>query len=69
MARRRSMTPRIVGARVTTYPDTGQTMVWIDWNDGSSTSGSPRSVHMEALLQRARREGVKVKFGLFGEER
>jgi len=60
---------RIVGARVTTYPDSGQTKVWIDWSDGSSTSGSPNSVHMEELIRRARREGVKVKFGLFGEER
>lgn len=61
--------PSIVAARVTTYPDTGQTKVWIDWNDGSSTSGSPSSVHMQALIKRAEREGVRVKYGLFGEER
>jgi len=60
---------KIVAARVTTYPDTGQTKVWIDWSNGSSTSGPPNSVHMEALIKRAMREGVRVKYGLFGEER
>jgi hypothetical protein len=60
---------KIVAARVTTYPDSGQTRVWISWSDGSSTSGSPSSIHMEELIKRAKREGIRVKYGLFGEER
>jgi hypothetical protein len=60
---------KIVAASVTTYPDTGQTLVWINWSDGSSTSGPPDSTHMHALIERAKREGVRVKYGLFGEER
>ncbi len=60
---------RIVAARVTTYSDTGQTTVHIDWGDGSSTSGSPDNAHMQALVKRAAREGVRVKYGLFGSER
>ena len=60
---------QIVAARVTTYPDSGQTKVWIDWSDGSSTSGSPSSVHMQQLVKRAERDGVRVKYGLFGKER
>jgi len=60
---------RIVAARVTTYPDSGQTKVWIDWSDGSSISGSPSSIHMQELIRRAEREGVRVKYGLFGGER
>lgn len=55
----------IVAARVTTYPDTGQTMVVIDWSDRSSTQGSPNSAHMQALIKRAEREGVRVRYGLF----
>ena len=64
----RSAGDNIVAARVTTYPDTGQTKVWIEWSDGSSTSGSPSSVHMRELIKRAEREGVRVKYGLFGKE-
>lgn len=60
---------QIKGARVTTYPDTGQTKVWIEWADGSSTSGSPSNYHMQVLLKRAEREGIRVKHGFFGEER
>lgn len=66
---RHKASQKIVGARVTTYPDTGQTKVWIEWSDGSSTQGSPNSAHMNALIQRAEREGVHVKYGLFGKER
>jgi len=70
MATRRHKAPRtIIGAHVTTYPDTGQTKVWIRWNDGSSTSGSPDSTHMQQLVKRAEREGIHVKYGLFGSER
>jgi len=66
---RRKKRQEIVGARVTTYPDTGQTKVWIEWGDGSSTSGSPDNAHMQALVKRAEREGIRVKYGLFGSER
>lgn len=66
---RRKAGQKIVAARVTTYPDSGQTKVWIEWSDGSSTSGPPDSLHMEELIKRAKREGVRVKHGLFGSER
>lgn len=51
---------KIVAARITKYLDNGQTKAWISWSDGSSTTGEPTNFHMQALLARAKRDGVKV---------
>jgi hypothetical protein len=53
----------LVNASVTTYLDTGQTIARVDWADGSSTTGDPENTHMQALLARARREGIKIHYG------
>jgi hypothetical protein len=54
---------RIRAAGVRTFSDTGQTQAYVEWGDGSSTTGDPSNVHMQALLARAKREGVKVRLG------
>lgn len=55
---------KITKARVTSYKDNGQTIAYIDWRDikgkTGTTSGDPNNAHMKALLDRAKREGVKV---------
>jgi hypothetical protein len=56
---------RIRAARITHYRDSGQHKAHIDWVDGKgrsgTTSGDPTGAHMQALLQRAEREGVTVR--------
>ena len=47
-------------AYVRTYPDTGKTIAHVEWSDGSWTTGDPHNLHMKALLDRAKREGVHV---------
>jgi hypothetical protein len=42
------------------YPDNGQTVAYIEWEGGSSTCGNPNGQHMQALLERAKREGKLV---------
>ena len=54
---------QITAAGVRTYADTGQTRAWVNWSDGSSTSGNPESAHMKELLARAKRSGVRLKLG------
>lgn len=54
----------ILSARVTKYSDNGQTIAYIEWRDSKgktgTTSGDPKNAHMQALLTRAKREGVKI---------
>ncbi len=63
------MIAKILSARVTTYRDNGQTLAWIEWEDGrgktGTTQGTPNGLYMKSLLQRAEREGVNVKRGDF----
>lgn len=51
---------KIVAARITKYRDNGQTKAYISWSNGGTTSGEPTNFHMEALLARAKRDGVKI---------
>lgn len=59
------MIARITKAYIRTYSDNGQTTAYVEWvsDKGKSgrTEGPPDNTHMQALLQRARREGVTVK--------
>lgn len=54
----------ITKAYIREYSDSGQITAYVEWIDtnGKSgrTEGHPQGVHMRALLDRARREGVKV---------
>lgn len=52
------------------YRDNGQSMAYVEWQDGSRTEGVvvdyhgvlvPESVHMGALFDRAIREGLQVQ--------
>lgn len=55
---------KITSARVTTYDDNGQTIVYIGWldqrNEEGRTAGSLNNMHMRELLKRAEREGVTI---------
>ena len=52
---------RPTAAYVRTYSDSGQTKAYVEWSDGSRTEGEPDDAFMEALFERAKREGVKVR--------
>jgi hypothetical protein len=54
---------KITAAYVRTYSDSGQTVAYVEWSDGSRTEGEPDNPHMQALLARAKRDGVNVKLG------
>lgn len=58
------MIKAILSARIPHYTDNGQTIAYIEWRDDNgdtgTTSGDPNNAHMQALLARAEREGVKV---------
>jgi hypothetical protein len=60
---RRKVHQDIRAAGVRTFSDTGQTQAYVEWSDGSHTTGDPENTHMRALLARAKREGVNVKLG------
>lgn len=55
----------IHAANVRLYTDSGQVQANVYWRDTRGelgcTSGPPKNSHMKALLQRAKREGVKVQ--------
>jgi len=48
-------------AEVTTYPDTGETAVFIEYEGGRIRSGRFDSPAMQQLLRLAREQGVEVK--------
>jgi hypothetical protein len=54
----------ITKAVLRTYSDSGQEKAIISWKDtkgkAGTTEGDPKNGHMKALLDRAKREGVKV---------
>jgi hypothetical protein len=53
----------ILNARITRHLDTRQVIACVTWLDGrvqGETVGASRSLHMQALLLRALREGVTV---------
>lgn len=53
---------KIVKAYTCHYGDTGQIVAYVDWSDGSTTSGTdPVDGHMYALFLRARREGLTIE--------
>jgi hypothetical protein len=60
----------IVGAWITHYGDTGQVKAYVRWQDTrgkeGTTEGSPNSAHMQALLDRAIRSGVRIKHSTSG---
>lgn len=55
----------VIGATITHYGDTGDVTATIRWQDenGSEgeTSGDPNNPHMQALLDRAVRGGVRIQ--------
>ena len=55
----------ITKAYIRTYKDSGQVTGYVEWVDHKGkkgrTEGDPKSVHMKALFDRAKREGVKVE--------
>lgn len=59
------MIAKITKAYIRTYTDTGQTTAYVEWIDdkGQSgrTEGKRNGPHMQALLSRAKREGVRVE--------
>jgi len=64
--RRKAAGPiRIIGAWITHYGDSGQVIAHVRWQkpDGTEgeTSGSPNSLHMQAMLDRAMANGVRIK--------
>jgi len=72
MARARPTIRKITKAYVRTYADNGQTVAYVEWIDSSNkhgrTEGSPDGVHMQQLLLRAEREGVRVRTETWGED-
>lgn len=54
----------ITKAVLRTYSDNGQEKAIISWKDdkgkAGTTEGDPKNGHMKALLDRAKREGIKV---------
>lgn len=59
------MIKSVTKAYVRTYTDTGQVTAYVEWVDhrgrSGRTEGEPDGTHMQALLARAEREGVKVE--------
>lgn len=59
------MIMNILRAQITKYSDNGQTIAYVTWRDSrgktGTTSGSPKNLHMQALLTRAEREGVAIE--------
>ncbi len=65
---RREVTARIkeiTKAYIRTYTDSGQVKAYVEWKDdkgkAGTTEGDPENGHMKALLDRAKREKVKVE--------
>lgn len=59
---------KIIRVYTRRYSDTGQTMAYVEWSDGSRTEGNARSysrapigTHMQALFDQALREGLKIE--------
>ena len=48
------------------YRDTGLRAVYVEWSDGTRTEGTKGNVHMDALLKRAKREGIKISKEIWG---
>lgn len=61
---------KITSAYVRKYADNDQTVAYVEWVDHRGkhgrTEGKPGGAHMEALMQRAKREGVPVKHETWG---
>lgn len=59
------MITKITKTYVRTYSDNGQTKAYVEWVDSKGesgrTEGEPDNAHMQALLQRARREGITIE--------
>lgn len=57
---------RITAAYVRHYRDNGQTTAYVEWADGSRTEGCLSGMHMQALFERARREGLTIGRQVWG---
>jgi hypothetical protein len=57
---------KITRAYVRTYSDSGQTVAYVEWVDNKGetgrTEGKPDNAHMQALLAKAEREGLRVEY-------
>jgi len=58
----------IIRAYTRRYSDTGQCKAYIEWSDGTRTEGEARSynkvpigAHMQALFDRALRDGLTIE--------
>lgn len=64
-ARRSGRIAHVVGAWITHYGDTGQVKAYVRWQDArggeGTTEGNPNNPHMQALLDRAIRSGVRIR--------
>lgn len=59
---------KIVRAYTRHYSDNRQTKAYVEWSDGSRTEGDARcynrvpiGLHMQALFDRALRDGLKIE--------
>lgn len=50
----------IARAYVREYRDSGHTVAYVEWSDGSRTEGPEHSAHIAALFERAKRDSVPV---------
>lgn len=60
----------IIGAEIVHYGDTGQVQAKVRWQSSNgaegTTEGEPDNLHMQALLDRAVRSGVRIKHSSAG---
>jgi hypothetical protein len=64
----REMIVKITKAIIRHYSDNQQTRAYVEWIDERGegrTEGAPLNHHMQALLRRADREGVKLEMQLW----
>jgi len=57
---------KIRSVTVTTYPDNGQTIARVQWDDGPITTAEIDSPLMQALMERAKREKARIRWGDVG---
>ena len=59
------MITKITDAYFRNYKDNGQMKAYVEWIDDENktgrTEGEPENQHMQALMQRAQREGIAIR--------
>jgi hypothetical protein len=68
--RSRRHVAHITGAWITHYGDNGQVKAYVRWQNDfgeeGTTEGDPNNLHMQALLDRAIRSGIRIKHSSSG---